>query len=73
MGKIIIDNKSSCGDLHAVELVARVIAKGRISNSGKQFCYLVHFEGDLYPIDVISKLNKKSDHFLVVDSVKHDK
>ena len=39
MNKLIIDNRTELTDLEAVTLVSRVIAQGRISNDGKQYCY----------------------------------
>lgn len=65
MSKIIIDNRSSQSDAQAVELVVRVIEKGRISNQGKQYCYGVTFED--IGLAIYSDLNKCSDKFIVCD------
>jgi hypothetical protein len=66
MSKIIIDNRSDLTDIEAIKLVQTVIIKGRISNNGKQYCYLVTYlkpDGDKYQIS--TDLNKKSDRFVI--------
>jgi hypothetical protein len=70
MNKIIIDNQSDLDDEMAVILVKRVISNGRISNEGKQYCYLTGFtiatpEGDK-EYNVATDLNKKSDKFIIL-------
>lgn len=62
MSKIIVQNDSNLSDGEALEYVITVIKQGRISNNGKQYCYVVTFKSG---ITVISTLNKKSDRFIV--------
>jgi hypothetical protein len=66
MGKIIIENKSEkITDAEAVSFVSTVMALGRISNNGKQYCILVvkTYKGD--KIQISSDLNKRSDRFVI--------
>jgi hypothetical protein len=44
MSKIIIKNQTEMDDISVLTLVQRVIKNGRISNNGKQYCYLTSFE-----------------------------
>jgi len=66
MNRIIIDNKSDLSDKECLELVGRVINQGRISNVGKQYCYLTVFLIGGFNYQVSTDLNKKSDRFLIV-------
>lgn len=71
MGKLIIDNRSeTLTDQDACRLVMRVIDGGRISNDGKQYCYLTSFSFGLTSQrhTVSTDLNKNSDRFIVLDS-----
>jgi hypothetical protein len=70
MGKIIIDNRSSSSDETAIQLVAQVMIKGRISNYGSQYCYATIFgKTETRPsIAVYTDLNKKSDRFVITDA-----
>jgi hypothetical protein len=73
MGKIIIENRSkTLADEDALRLVMRVIDSGRISNNGKQYCYLTTFTYGVTKkkYAVSTDLNKKSDRFVVYDD-KH--
>ena len=63
MGRIIVNNRSDLSDYEAMELVMMVLANGRISNDGKQYCYLTAFRSQKY--HVVSDLRKKSDSFIV--------
>lgn len=66
MSRIIINNKSDLSDLEAVTIVQDIVERGRISNDGKQYCYLMTIEmksGKKYAIQ--SGLNKKSDTFTI--------
>jgi hypothetical protein len=68
MSKIIIENKSNLPDSDAVELAMRVMKGGRVSNFGKQYCYLtvVHnWNGSGGEYQIGSFLNKKSDRFVI--------
>ena len=46
-----------------LEQIKKVIEKGRISNKGRQYCYITSFHG----FNVLSRLNKKSDCFVILD------
>lgn len=65
MSKIIIHNNSSASDLLALICVQQVIADGRISNEGKQYCYATLFKS--LKVAVTTRLNKSSDVFYVTD------
>lgn len=61
--RIIIDNRSSACAEAAFEMVARVMAHGRVSNGG--FCY-----GTIFPKSktcVYATKNKASDTFIIID------
>jgi hypothetical protein len=68
MNKIIIDNRTELTDLETLCLVDIVIKQGRISNNGKQYCYVtvIKVEGIKYAI--YTYLNKKSDRFVITRS-----
>lgn len=70
MGRMIIDNRSDkVSDYEALSFVQQVVAEGRISNDGKQYCYVMAFTnkstGDKYMVS--TDLNKSSDRFVVYD------
>jgi hypothetical protein len=68
MSRIIIENRSEkITDAEAVSFASAVMALGRISNNGKQYCLLVvkTYRGD--KIQISSDLNKRSDRFVIVD------
>jgi hypothetical protein len=70
MGKLIIDNQTSLKDIDALALVSRVMMGERISNSGKQYCYVSVFNAEGEEIVVSSHLNKSSDRFVVQSAAK---
>jgi len=43
MSRYIINNKSKLPDKTAIAMVCNVIDEGKISNSGKQYCYATAF------------------------------
>ena len=66
--KIIIDNRSDLTDLGAVELAMNVIKGGRVSNFGKEYCYLtvVHnWNGTGCDYQIASFMNKNSDRLVI--------
>ena len=65
MNKLIIDNRTKLTDLEAVNLVSRVIAHGRISNDGKQYCYGTRITIEDKEYMIWTDLNKKSDRFVI--------
>ena len=70
MGKIIINNESSENDITALELVVRVIREGRISANETTYCFGTFFALGEKEVSVFSRLNKKSDSFVVMDEKK---
>ena len=71
MGKLIIENRSAnISDLDCLELIDKVIAAGRISNHGKQYCYLSIITLGDHTFAVATDLNKNSDRFVINDG-KH--
>ena len=68
MRKIIIDNKmEGLTDTEALQYVQAVIQDRRISNDGKQYCYLTVFKHKDTSIAVGTFINKESDRFLIVE------
>ena len=65
MNKLIIDNRADLSDYEALELVQEVILGGRISNDGKQYCYLSSIVIENKKYMVSTDLNKKSDRFVI--------
>lgn len=65
VSKIIIDNRSSQTDEQAIQKVLSVMELGRVSNNGKQYCYITAFSDDVL---VATDLNKCSDRFIVQDN-----
>ena len=65
MNKLIIDNRAELTDLEAVNLVSKVIAQGRISNDGKQYCYGTGITIEDKEYMIWTYLNKKSDRFVI--------
>ena len=63
MSKIIIKNQSEIDDISVLTLVQRVIKNGRISNNGKQYCYLTSFEIEKKEYHIVTDLRKCSDVF----------
>lgn len=64
--RIIIENRSYASDEEAVACVLEVISAGRISNDGRQYCYLTTFKSP--NVAVSTDLNKCSDRFVVLDN-----
>lgn len=66
--KMIINNESSrLDDVSALWYVQQVIEKGRISNKGKDYCYITVFEKTKIVVNATG--NKLSDTFRVYDHV----
>ena len=65
MSKFIIENRSDLNDIRVMNLVREVVHIGRVSNYGKQYCYLVRKKIDNKYYVVWTKLNKKSDRFVI--------
>lgn len=73
MGRIIINNRSELSDGVALGLVMRIIEGGRVSNDGKQYCYLTSFKIGETEYDVATDLRKGSDSFTVYYSPYNNK
>ena len=67
MNRIIINNKTELDDARALHLVSHVIKMGRISKNDKQYCYATLFNLDEGEFGVITRLNKKSDSFTIIN------
>jgi len=65
MSKIIVHNHSVHEDHIALMRVYQVIREGRISNSGKSYCYATVFPS--WEVAVVAKANKDSDTFHIYD------
>ena len=63
MEKLIIKNHTEIDNISVLTLVQRVIKNGRISNNGKQYCYLTAFEIEGKEYHIVTDLNKCSDVF----------
>ena len=73
MAKLILQNDS---DLHVdifLDLVKQVLALGRISNDGKQYCYLSSFKVLDDEYHIVSDLNEKSDKLTLYKVPVHQK
>ena len=61
--KIIIDNRvEGLSDLMALEYVSAVVAQGKISNDGKQYCYVTQVND----VIIYCLQNAKSFRFLML-------
>ena len=67
MSKLIIENRSiEITDIEALDLVQQVMRGGRISNDGKQYCYVTTaLKGRVH---IATDLNKCSDRIVVYDA-----
>lgn len=68
--KLILENRSDLSMLDFLKLAQKVIESGRISNNGKQYCYLTAFtiQGEKESEEeyhIISDLNEKSDKLIL--------
>jgi|JI9StandDraft_2_1071091.scaffolds.fasta_scaffold280198_2 hypothetical protein len=65
MEKLIIRNESDLEIVDVLSVIKRIISNGRISNDGKQYCYLTSFSVGGKEYHAVSDLNEKSDRFTV--------
>lgn len=65
MSKIIVHNLSGVRDDEALNLVARVVQNGRVSDQGRSYCYCTTFEDAASKLAVYAKRNKSGDSFSV--------
>jgi hypothetical protein len=61
--RIIIENRTDLSMNEVLPYVKRVIAQGRISKNGTQYCYVTSWWSGLV---VYADKNKRSDRFVVV-------
>ena len=73
MSKLIIKNRTELCDYSIILLIKSVIEKGKISNSGTQYCYVCTFTltgiGSKDEIVVYSSKTKTGTHTFEVDYV----
>jgi hypothetical protein len=67
VNKLIIDNRTDLSDFNALIAVINVVRDGRISNDGKQYCYLTSMPINEKQYVVSTDLNKKSDRFVIME------
>ena len=60
--RLIVDNCAPIPMRDALEYVAVVVGKGRISNEGKQYCYVTSFKDGIV---AHASLNKASDRIVI--------
>ena len=61
--KLILQNNTDLPMDVFLDKVKEVIALGRLSNHGKQYCFAVSFEKDGKDYYIYSDLNERSDKF----------
>lgn len=59
--KLILENRTGLPMSDFLELATEVIGMGRISNGGRQYCYLTSFKIKGEEYHIVSDLNKHSD------------
>jgi hypothetical protein len=67
MEKIILENRSDLSFDIFMYLVFDIIKEGKISNKGKQYCFMTTYDflGKKYKI--ISQINKKSNKLILMN------
>ena len=63
MNRLIIVNRSDLPMTEAMDWIARIMDRGRISNEGKQYCYAVRLPSGHV---ICSDLTKTGDKFTVL-------
>lgn len=63
MGKVYIDIRDGIDHATAVDRVARVMSKGRISDNNTKYCYVTTWEDGIL---VYTRERRKSDCFVVL-------
>jgi hypothetical protein len=61
MKKLILVNETDLPMTDFLVLALEVVKSGRLSNNGKQYCYLTSFDVNGSEYHVVSDLNEKSD------------
>ena len=62
---LIITNETTLSNLECLRFVAQVMGKGKVSNNGKQYCYMTVFPMDDKEICISTRLNKCSHKFII--------
>jgi hypothetical protein len=64
LSKLIIENRTNIAMEDVLALARNIVAMGRISNMGRQYCFLASYtiEGEEYHL--VSDINKKSDRLI---------
>lgn len=62
--KLILENRTDLPMVDFMQLAQEVVSMGRISNDGKQYCYLTSFTIDRQEYHIVSDLNKRSDRLI---------
>lgn len=70
MEKLILDNKTDLPMIVFLKIAMEVIQRGRISNDGKEYCYLTSFDINNEEYHVVSDLNKRSDKLTLYKVLK---
>ena len=70
--KIHIDIRHGISPTIALACVREVIAKGRVSNGGKMYCYATTFDTSEGEVWVQTREYRKSDCFLVHKNIKEE-
>jgi hypothetical protein len=70
MEKLIINNKSELPMEQVLEIAQAIVRQGRMSNNGKQYCYLTSFVIDNVEYHATSDLNKCSDTLTIYEVTK---
>jgi DNA-binding XRE family transcriptional regulator len=65
MKKLIIDNRSRMSMSDALTLIQDVVKRGKVSNNGKQYCYLTKFKYRRSVYTVSSTLNATSETLII--------
>lgn len=62
--KLILENRTDLPMVDFLRLAQEVVSMGRISNEGKQYCYLTSFKINQEEYVIVSDLNEKSDRLI---------
>ena len=67
MEKIIVENRTDRPMAEILELVASIVAQGRVSDSGRQYCYVSIFREGLV---ITATRDRRSDRFVAFLDVR---
>lgn len=66
--KLILENRSDLPMIDFLKMAEYVLKSGRLSNDGKQYCYLTSFKVESKEYHIVSELNKKSDKLIMYNA-----